>query len=153
MKTYNPTVELVEVVVDEIYFGHVRWLWILRMRTIVMLQLVLFGTVPLVYHNSCVLRCANIWPIFDQTHGGYPHPIISSSPHLPQGYQDQRMVTCPHPLLDLSCQAIVCVGAKCNKWQVMIGGYRFKFFGYDTYTYIYMCIYIYIYIPICIFFK
>ena len=69
---------------------------------------VLFGTVPLVYHNSCVRT-------FDQTHGGYPHPIVSSSPHLPQGYQDQRMATCPHPLLDLSCQAIVCAGAKCNK--------------------------------------
>ena len=33
--------------------------------------------------------------------------LSPSSPHLPQGYQDQRMVTCPHPLLDLSCQGIV----------------------------------------------
>lgn len=121
MKPYNPRVELLEVVVtiekhgDEICFG---MFW--SCQAIVDIEnennchastQVLFGRVPLVfttilrsiYHlMQCVCHLlrqhlTNTWRL----------SLSPSSPHLPQGYQDQRMVTCPHPLLDLSCQGIV----------------------------------------------
>ena len=107
---------------DEIYFGHVRWLWILRMRTIVMPQLKFwlepfpwFTTILERFNVACALFVA---PTFGRTHEGvFPTPSsknISTFASGLSGSKDGDMSTSTSWSFLPSQEA--CVGAESNKW-------------------------------------